>query len=242
MKFGKRRWEAKIAAQEGSEAPPPAPVPESWTVRSDPGPAAEAAATPAGEPETVVDGEAVELPITDAGADEPAPAPAADEPADDLEADFDFPRTAASEPEPAPRPEPEPEPAPVAAEPDPEPEPVDPEPEPVPAAPEPVFTPPARAPGEALPPPGASWAPASPPMPFPVAEEPVLVYTSESDSAAVSPLSEAGAAHASGHAPGTSPSWPEPVLELAAERPEVVVGAAFAGGLLLAMILRRLGN
>jgi hypothetical protein len=244
MKFGKRRWEAKIAAQEGSEAPPPAPVPESWTVRSDRGPAAEAAATPAGEPETVVDGEAVELPITDAGADEPAPAPAADEPADDLEADFDFPRTAASEPEPAPRPEPEPEPAPVAAEPDPapEPEPVDPEPEPVPAAPAPVFTPPARAPGEALPPPGASWAPASPPMPFPVAEEPVLVYTSESDSAAVSPLSEAGAAHASGHAPGTSPSWPEPVLELAAERPEVVVGAAFAGGLLLAMILRRLGN
>jgi hypothetical protein len=79
-------------------------------------------------------------------------------------------------------------------------------------------------------------------MPFPVAEEPVLVYTSESDSAAVSPLSETGAAHASGHAPGTSPSWPEPVLELAAERPEVVVGAAFAGGLLLAMILRRLGN
>jgi hypothetical protein len=31
-------------------------------------------------------------------------------------------------------------------------------------------------------------------------------------------------------------------MELAAERPEVVVGAAFAGGLLFAAILRRLGN
>jgi hypothetical protein len=31
-------------------------------------------------------------------------------------------------------------------------------------------------------------------------------------------------------------------MELATERPEVVIGAAFAGGVLLAMILRRLGN
>ena len=31
-------------------------------------------------------------------------------------------------------------------------------------------------------------------------------------------------------------------MELANERPELVVGAAFAGGLLAAMILRRLGN
>jgi hypothetical protein len=79
-------------------------------------------------------------------------------------------------------------------------------------------------------------------MPFPVAEEPVLVYTSGSESPAVTPLAETGAAYASGHAPGTSPSWPEPVLALANEKPEVVVGAAFAGGFLLAMILRRLGN
>jgi hypothetical protein len=34
----------------------------------------------------------------------------------------------------------------------------------------------------------------------------------------------------------------QPVKELAAERPELVVGAAFAGGILAAMILRRLGN
>jgi hypothetical protein len=187
MKFGKRRWEAKIASQDASDAPPPAPVPESWTVRTDPEPEpAVAILAPADDPATVVDGEAVELPVT-------APGPTA-------EAEF--------EPEAAVAPEPVPvDPAPVAA------------------VPEPFYSPPAR-----------------PPMPFPVAEEPVLVYTSESDSAAVSPLSETGAAHASGHAPGTSPSWPEPVLELAAERPEVVVGAAFAGGLLLAMILRRLGN
>jgi hypothetical protein len=79
-------------------------------------------------------------------------------------------------------------------------------------------------------------------MPFPVAEEPVLVFTSGSDSPAVTPLAEAGEAYASGHAPGTSPSWPEPVLQIANERPEVLVGAAFAGGLLVAMILRRLGN
>jgi hypothetical protein len=31
-------------------------------------------------------------------------------------------------------------------------------------------------------------------------------------------------------------------MAIAAERPEFVVGAAFAGGLLLAAILRRLGN
>ena len=34
----------------------------------------------------------------------------------------------------------------------------------------------------------------------------------------------------------------ERVLALANERPEVAVGAAFAGGLLLAMILKRLGR
>jgi hypothetical protein len=79
-------------------------------------------------------------------------------------------------------------------------------------------------------------------MPFPVAEEPVLVYNSGPDSPAVTPLAEAGEAHASGHAVGTSPSWPEPVLQIVGERPEVLVGAAFAGGLLFAMILRRLGH
>jgi hypothetical protein len=42
-----------------------------------------------------------------------------------------------------------------------------------------------------------------------------------------------------GHAPEPSVN---PIGELAGERPEVLVGAAFAGGILAAMILRRLGN
>jgi hypothetical protein len=46
----------------------------------------------------------------------------------------------------------------------------------------------------------------------------------------------------------SAPSWtPEPsaqesAIGAAAERPEIMVGAAFAGGLLLAMILKRLAR
>jgi len=49
-------------------------------------------------------------------------------------------------------------------------------------------------------------------------------------------------------AASTPPSWtPEPsaqesALGAAAERPEIMVGGAFAGGLLLAMILKRLAR
>jgi hypothetical protein len=89
-------------------------------------------------------------------------------------------------------------------------------------------------------PPSAAHVPPAPP--FPVAEEPVAVVSSGPDPGGVTPLGEAGPFYASGHAHGTAPSWPEPVLALAAERPEVVVGAAFAGGILLAAILRRLGS
>ena len=81
-----------------------------------------------------------------------------------------------------------------------------------------------------------------PAPPFPVAEEPVSVVSSGPDGGGVTPLAEAGPFYASGHAHGTAPSWPEPVMALAAERPELVVGAAFVGGILLAAILRRLGN
>jgi hypothetical protein len=45
-----------------------------------------------------------------------------------------------------------------------------------------------------------------------------------------------------GHAAEPPADPLEPVKVLAAERPELVVGAAFAGGILAAMILRRLGN
>jgi hypothetical protein len=95
-------------------------------------------------------------------------------------------------------------------------------------------------PSEGAAPPATAYVPPAPP--FPVAEEPVAVVSSGPDPGGVTPLAEAGPFYASGHAHGTAPSWPEPVLALAAERPEVVVGAAFAGGILLAAILRRLGN
>jgi hypothetical protein len=49
----------------------------------------------------------------------------------------------------------------------------------------------------------------------------------------------AGSPAFDGHAPDP---LPHPIEVLAAERPELVVGAAFAGGILAAMILRRLGN
>jgi hypothetical protein len=102
-----------------------------------------------------------------------------------------------------------------------------------------VELPPAEAPVAHTPPAAAHMPPATP---FPVAEEPVAVASSGPASERVTPLGEAGSFYASGHAHGTAPSWPEPVIALAAERPEVVVGAAFVGGLLFAAILRRLGN
>jgi len=51
----------------------------------------------------------------------------------------------------------------------------------------------------------------------------------------------AARAYASASAPAASgPSWPGPGIDIA-ERPEYLVGAAFGGGLLLALILRKLG-
>jgi biopolymer transport protein ExbB len=86
-------------------------------------------------------------------------------------------------------------------------------------------------------------APAPAPVPpVPVGVEPVAVVTSGPEPGGTAPLAEAAPYYASGHAPGTAPSWPEPVMALAAERPEAVVGAAFVGGILLAAILRRLGH
>ena len=75
------------------------------------------------------------------------------------------------------------------------------------------------------------------------ADESVAVATPGPAPDPVTKLGESGEAYASGHAetPGGT-SWQEPVMKLANERPELVVAAAFAGGLLAAMILRRLGN
>jgi hypothetical protein len=143
--------------------------------------------------------------------------------------------------------------------PEPEPEPYAPEPEPAihdepvvegeafelftdePPAPDPV-------PAETLSVHQHTPPPPPEPMPFPVAEQPVAVVSPGAAAAPVTSLGDAGQAFASGHAagpshgPGPGPSWQEPVMELANERPELVVGAAFAGGLLAAMILRRFGN
>jgi hypothetical protein len=89
-------------------------------------------------------------------------------------------------------------------------------------------------------------APPTAAMPFPVAEQPVSVVTPGPGPAPVTTLGASGEAFASGHAAthpaGPAPSWQEPMMELADERPELVVAAAFVGGLLAAMILRRLGN
>ena len=84
--------------------------------------------------------------------------------------------------------------------------------------------------------------PAAAPMPFPVAEQPVSVVTPGPGPAPVTTLGNSGEAFASGHAAAPGPSWQEPVMELANERPELAVAAAFAGGVLAAMILRRLGS
>ena len=83
--------------------------------------------------------------------------------------------------------------------------------------------------------------PAADPMPFPVAEQPVAVAGAVPTSAPL-PLGDSGEAYASGHAAAPGLNWQEPMMQLADERPELVVGAAFAGGILAALILRRLGN
>jgi hypothetical protein len=77
---------------------------------------------------------------------------------------------------------------------------------------------------------------------FPVARQPVAVVAAGPEPGGVATVAEAGPLYASGHAHGTAPSWPEPIMQLAAERPELVVAAAFVGGLLLAAIVRRLGS
>jgi hypothetical protein len=84
--------------------------------------------------------------------------------------------------------------------------------------------------------------PPPPPMSVPVAEQPISVVAPGPGPAPVTTLGDSGEAFASGHAAAPGPSWQEPVMGLANERPELAVGAAFVGGLLAAMILRRLGS
>jgi hypothetical protein len=61
----------------------------------------------------------------------------------------------------------------------------------------------------------------------------------------VAPVSVPGPDAAEVNAPAATASGlanPYGLPEIAVERPEVAVGAAFAGGLVLAMILKRLGR
>jgi hypothetical protein len=79
--------------------------------------------------------------------------------------------------------------------------------------------------------------PAARPVPLTIASAPVPPpRTPAADDAPA--LAEAAAAY-DGHA---ADPLLDPLKVIAAERPELVVGAAFAGGILAAMILRRLGN
>jgi len=152
--------------------------------------------------------------------DDPADEPLAAADADVAAADADVPRDAVTETWTAPAAEPVPEP-PAAPEP-----PVD--SHAVELPPPPVAMPAPVAPVPPVPltmtEPVARPAPSGPAMPPPVAHDPAIAMTG-----AVAP----------GH--GADPLMDE-IRVLAAERPEYVVGAAFAGGILAAMILRRLGN
>jgi hypothetical protein len=59
----------------------------------------------------------------------------------------------------------------------------------------------------------------------------------------VSPAPETGSPEAAGPGSGSgSPSIKERAAAISNERPEAAVGAAFAGGLLLALILKRLAR
>ncbi|HVL31656.1 MAG TPA: hypothetical protein VM299_05425 [Solirubrobacteraceae bacterium] len=94
----------------------------------------------------------------------------------------------------------------------------------------------------------ATWEPAGS-LPADSAPEPVI----DAEAIELPPDDGAGATYASaagepagapprGDGGAAGPPWPQPVVELAEQRPEAVVGAAFVGGLLLAAILRRLGR
>jgi hypothetical protein len=153
-----------------------------------------------------------------------------DEPAGVADADEPPAAATATWTAPVDEPDPDPDDTPAASEP-----PVDsdavelpPAPAAVPEPPEPV-APVAPVPLTIVQPAERASTPRAPSglaMPPPVAHDPAIAMS--------------GATPADGHAP------PDPLMDeiriLATERPEIVVGAAFAGGILAAMILRRLGN
>jgi hypothetical protein len=124
-----------------------------------------------------------------------------------------------------------------------------PRPDPVAAAAEPAteVRPPAEAASPAPPVPPAAAAASVPPVP-PAAAAPAVPPVPPAAAAAsvppVPPPSPAPGASSTGDAPVTASGLPNPhgLPEIAVERPEVAVGAAFVGGLVLAMILKRLAR
>jgi hypothetical protein len=85
----------------------------------------------------------------------------------------------------------------------------------------------------------------APPVPLTIRQQPVLDDAPAPASNPIVDVSGAPGATApsfDGHAAEPSADPLEQVKVLAAERPELAVGAAFAGGIVAAMILRRLGN
>jgi hypothetical protein len=128
---------------------------------------------------------------------------------------------------------PPPAPQPGAAEPPP----VLPEPAPATA---PIAMPDAApAPAPAMP----AFASAAPPPPPAPVQAQTTVTASPPPAAPLPPVlpPATGMPVGDGHAPASDPSV-DRIKALATERPELVVGAAFAGGILAAMILRSLGN
>ena len=122
--------------------------------------------------------------------------------------------------------------------------------EPAPTEPEPVVEGVAvELPGEVTPLPPVPPAPVAPDPPAaPVGPSPVVVTPPSPVAAAkpapptspsVSSTGEAVGSAFDGHAPEPPMN---PLGGIAADRPEILVGAAFAGGILVAMILRRLGS
>jgi Wiskott-Aldrich syndrome protein len=94
--------------------------------------------------------------------------------------------------------------------------------------------------GDHAPPPGPPAPPVAASLPNPVAG-----HAPPPAGAAPPPIAD-GPALPGSAAPSSDGRTSDPLMDeikvLSGERPEIVVGAAFAGGVLAAMILRRLGN
>ena len=92
---------------------------------------------------------------------------------------------------------------------------------------------------------GSAAEPAARPVPLTIRQQPAMP---DPPAPAANPIVDVSGAPSTtapsfdGHAYEPPADPLEPIRALADQRPELVVGAAFAGGILAAMILRRLGN